>query len=856
MASSERKSLQRICFHLIRSPRVLRLGTPWLLGLVLASSVAAGEESDEQRFLAGLRQRGLFQLAQTYCLDRLQRADLSSGQRADLVIELSRCLAERALSSPPGERAPLWERATGVIDEFAARNPQNPRLPLLRFQQALGLLSRGELARQEAALVADGRPLLEEARVQLRAAIRGLRRLNEETEQRLREQNLSAEQLPDELTSDQLASLQKNVQYELARALRNQGLCYAGDSPDRANSLTQAVQLLEPLAGLDPANPLAWKSRLDLIRSHRLLHDGATARRQLEALLAFEQLPPEVRLRARAEQIRLALVAGKLPEAIAVLSRGREIEGAVSPDLDYAWLETYLAAWAEARRATQPEEADRWQAKATELVRVMETLHGPYWMRRAEMLLASYVRSAPETGDLAMLVRAAESSFRSGRFDDALAGYDRARAVAARQDDADRAFELGYVAATVEHQRGRHEQALSRYRQIALATPQHAKAAEAHLLAIYHAGQIAKQQARPPLDQYLGLLEEHLQTWPDGPTSDEVRRRLGRLHEHRADWQGALAAYRAISPDVADYLEVVRAAERCYLAWLSESASAGTPTQPIASEAAAWFESLVLGSRGNPPERWSPVERLAVLAAARIRMDHTADGHARAHLLLSEAIEASPDAPPEWTSAAEALLVCSLAGQGRHREAREALAKTSSGSPAQLLAMLEGLGRVAATARPKIRAELAELQLRAIEMLRAAPSRLTPAQRQRLEKVRAGALAAAGRTEEALAAHEALAAAYPRDGAVQEAYAELLLSQEDLSSVKKALEAWRRLEQKSRPRSRRWFLAKYSVAKAHCLLGNKQHAARIVTQLQLLHPELGGAEMKQKLLELLDRCRP
>ncbi|KKK85794.1 hypothetical protein LCGC14_2769680, partial [marine sediment metagenome] len=45
--------------------------------------------------------------------------------------------------------------------------------------------------------------------------------------------------------------------------------------------------------------------------------------------------------------------------------------------------------------------------------------------------------------------------------------------------DADRAFDLGYVAATIEHKRDRHEESLARYRQIARTTPKHAKAAKA-----------------------------------------------------------------------------------------------------------------------------------------------------------------------------------------------------------------------------------------------------------------------------------------------------------------------------------------------------------------------------------------
>ena len=70
-----------------------------------------------------------------------------------------------------------------------------------------------------------------------------------------------------------------------------------------------------------------------------------------------------------------------------------------------------------------------------------------------------------------------------------------------------------------------------------------------------------------------------------------------------------------------------------------------------------------------------------------------------------------------------------------------------------------------------------------------------------------------------------------------------------------ALEKWRELEQKSPPRSRRWFLAKYWVARLHFEQGNRTQAAKIITLLQLLHPELGGPELKPQFEELLSRCR-
>ena len=831
---------------------------------MLTSAAVAGQSSD-QRFLAGLRQRGLFELAETYCTDRLRRDDLSGVQRADLVIELSRCLAEWAVSSPPQRRGPLWQRGRQVTQDFAGKYPQNPRLPLVRLQQALGHLARGELARQEAQLAADQGDLLDQAREQLRLAVGELRELADEVRRRLRQQSLPGRVQTDGLTVDQLASLQQNVQYELSRALRNQAQCYATDSPDRANSLNQAVELLSPLARLDAANSLSWKSRIDLIVGHRLLTDYDASRRQLDALLELKP-PPSVELRARAERIRLALATGRLADATAMLSKGRQIDGVISPELDYSWVETYLAAGAAAHSNT---EAAQWQAKATDVVERIEQLHGPYWTRRAGMLLARYVRSSPEGGDLATLVRAAESSFRSGQFADALAAYDRARVLAARADNAasvptaDRAFNLGYIAAGIEHQRQRHDQALERFRELSKSMSDHPKAPEAHLLAIYHAAQIAKASPQASLNQYMFLLREHLRIWPEGSGADRARRQLGRLREHQRDWQGAIQVYQGISPGNPEYLQTAEAVERCYGAWFAERDAAGKPNRQMAAGAADWFESIVVGPQRQMPQRWSPLQRFAVLAAVRLRLNHTATGYAPAENLLCEALESATDAPPQWKSAVRVLLVVSLAGQGRSEEAGKLLAQISAGSAEQLLGMLQGLQRVAATAQPKVRSQLAQLQLRAIELLPGGPAALSPSEKLTLERIHAQALADAGRTGEALQAYEALAKAAPRDGAVQEAYAKLLLTRAESAGTEAArkkaigvaLGKWRELERKSPPRSRRWFLAKYWVARLHFEQGNKSQAVKIITLLKLLHPELGGPEMKLRFDALLRQCQ-
>jgi tetratricopeptide (TPR) repeat protein len=91
---------------------------------------------------------------------------------------------------------------------------------------------------------------------------------------------------------------------------------------------------------------------------------------------------------------------------------------------------------------------------------------------------------------------------------------------------------------------------------------------------------------------------------------------------------------------------------------------------------------------------------------------------------------------------------------------------------------------------------------------------------------------------------------------LQQAYAEYLMALGDPSSLRSALERWRMAERRTQPGTPDWFRAKYWIARCHERLGDKRQAARVVTVLAGLHPELGGPDQKARFDALLKRCRP
>ncbi len=74
--------------------------------------------------------------------------------------------------------------------------------------------------------------------------IEELRKGTDKATELQRRQQTTRKLAPGELSNTELRSLERNTNYQIARALRSQGESYPVESADRANSLTQAVELL------------------------------------------------------------------------------------------------------------------------------------------------------------------------------------------------------------------------------------------------------------------------------------------------------------------------------------------------------------------------------------------------------------------------------------------------------------------------------------------------------------------------------------------------------------------------------------------------------------------------------------
>ncbi|MCI0361980.1 MAG: hypothetical protein L0211_26150 [Planctomycetaceae bacterium] len=499
------------------------LGRKWLLAaglVVLAAAQLRGDPLDAP-FAAGLRERRLFELAERYCIDRLNSSQTSEVQRADLAVELVRTFAAHAGHVPQADRPTFWQAARSAAADFDRKWPAHPRRVLVRIQDALVPLAQGELAwhEHEAGLLPAER--LEPARQALGQAAQMLAEIGKELARDIPLRRRMPPK-PDELSAEELSSLELQVQYQAARARRLAGLLHPPGSDDRLAQLVAARQILEPLrAQVVDDDVLAALVRLELAECWRLTERYDEAAECLAGLDA-EGIEPGIRLQARAAALRLAIGQRNSLEAKRLIEEGDTVGGQAAAELDLARLEALL---------TLGE-----FAQAESAMKQIAARHGEYWSIRAGQRLAALPRNAP-LPSAELLARRGNALVLGGKLEEALADFDRAAEMARQTMDERAAFERAYKAALVAQKLKRSADAASRFRALATASPKHHEAPAAHLLAAWNAKNA---------DEYAAILREHISLWPAAESAAQARLSLAAWAESRGQWQEALDNYAAI----------------------------------------------------------------------------------------------------------------------------------------------------------------------------------------------------------------------------------------------------------------------------------------------------------------------
>jgi hypothetical protein len=814
---------------------------------------AAQAEPNHTRFLDGLRERQLFELAEKYCKDELAKLLPVEAARVELAIELIRTYCGHAVHADPAHRQELWQQARAAAAEQLRQAPDHPRAVLLRFADALTPLAAGELARQEL----EFGVALPERQAEALAALREATALLEALDAELtREIPLRRRTSPraGELSADGLFALQQQVTHQLARAQKNRALLFAAGSDDRLALLLAAAETLQrPLAQLPREDPLAAAVQLDLAECQRLLGHFDEAG-ELAVTLERAGVAPQTRQRARAELIRIAIGQNQPAAVQRLLEQDLSSEGPTSSELALARFEAclHLARAARAgslrpkpeaaavRPLSAAELAKQYEAEAAELARSLEEAHGAYWGRRAGQLLAiDRPRGGAGSSSAELLARTADGLLLKGNAAEAIAAYDEAAAAARTESDLNAAFELAYKAALVQQRRKDNAAAATRLRILAKSLATHEQAPAVHLLAAWNAAQLSREDASRS-ENYRELLREHLATFPHSPTVNQARLWLGRWHQAQGAWPEAVDAYAGIAAESEHFPAAVQALARCWPAELAALSAAGQQPQDRAAEAIEFFRSA---SETVPAASLTATELILAWQPERAR---------DAEILLDRALAGAVDEPPAWRTAAQAQRIAAIASQpGR---ADDALAKlqNAEATPGEMFAVLQFLS-TPNLASPR-RAEVAKVQLALVAALAPRRNQLSPAEQTELDCLHADALAAVGRSDEAIALAAALAKANPNRGSIQERYAELLLASEAKDNWKTGLDRWRLVASRTKPRTAAWYRAKYSVAEAQVKLGDRAGAATLLQFVLETPPGLKGTEWEARYQALLEQC--
>lgn len=825
--------------------------TSALLLILIATDVAAADSRDVS-MVAGLRERRLFELAEKYCQDRLQTPALDEVSKAELTTELLRTLALHAIHEPPPERAPRFRQAHDTAAEFL--RTKSPRGVLVQLQDALTWLAEGELAAAEFRAGVITAAELDRALAPLRTASAALDNLDKQLTKDiplLRRKTLQ----PGELSADELFSLQQHVLHQWARVARIRGELYAPKSPDRIALVQQAQEILKtPLAQLVPEEPLADQVRLELAVSERLLGNLQPAAELLE-LLDQDTKPAAVRLTARAERVRTALDARNLQAALQLHQLGRTIAGRTSPDLDLAWLETYIAAWQAAQQQMKAADAKAWQDQAAGMAKFLQQSHGAYWGRRGDQLLVGALGGSASGAGAAVLARTADNFYRQQEFDQAAATYEKAAEQAFAGGDPNTGFELAFKGALVQQQRQQFADAARRLRTVSLKELGHAQAPVAHLQAVLNTAQEVRRNSQAA-DSYVVILNEHLKTWPEDESSAQAALWLGQWHTAKQNHREAFAAYAATPRNSAKLNEAVPAAGVAAKAWFASLSESGKSPSADLQPVVAFFQQVLFGSENRLPERWTQAHREAALAIAELRLAYDSNSAAEAESLLSAALQSTNEPPAAWWQEASLQRVLALAVlPGRERDAQAAIQQLAGASPEQLLAGVDRLSKIGATSPPNLQTVIARLQLQTIALLDARRNQLQPADRVTLDRVRAEGLLLSGKRDEAVKLYAQLAKDNADNGPLQEGYGDALLLGNDKQSLEAALDQWRRIASRSKARTPRWCKAKYNIALAHYRLGDKPAAAQLLQYTLEAPPGLKETGWEQSYRDLLKHCQ-
>jgi hypothetical protein len=740
--------------------------------------------------------------------------------RARLAQEMASTLDRAALAATSAKiRRERWAEAASILEGFTEKNPDQPQARAFPVQAAIYLWARARTWMQ--AYEAD--------RTDVAARDRAVEALNDALK-RLKPAYLALNNANDVFA--------QNVRFRTAQALADLAAIGPFDPVDRVKRTHEAL-----VAIWDPVSEPGLAGHAHLLRGTLQYKE----RRYEEALAEIDAAAKATPAPAAGEILdaRVSILIAK--KEFTVARRAIEestIDGAAKPGL---MIRVQLAELAE-----KPEGAGRDRVE-TELFRQLETLTRSK-RSEARSALIAVATSLHEPG-AAQASQAcdllAEGAVALGDLDRAAALEREAAGRAETLGQAEKAAEFRLKAGAFLYQAEKFAEAdplLTSVAEDSKAGPARPRAGMLRALARGRALALGRPGGSP--DGYTAALEYQIKSFPDDPSTAEARWLLGKLRLAESDRAAALALWSAIPHGGAHWLD-----SRIEIASIFQhdldNQRLNNDRDGVArrlEEARDFFSRCLAQAQGE--------EEMNDLLLAKARFELTPGvGRPAETLKIWQRLQRSV-AGPAQRDAARRLDLVALAQLNRWVEADHvARLEANLSEPSELIEVVRLLDRSAAEADSDLKTRrigllMGTLIARMIEQI----DSFAPGLRAEVRLRHVRALVFSGDDSGARRAL-GLAATTPlfSDG-------ELL---RDLADTYSRLGAYSLAIDVQRLRSRQlptgslpWFDARYGLALAYFRAGKSRDAMHLIDATAILHPDLGGGELRDKFIRLRQRINP
>ncbi len=779
-----------------------------------------GETSFEQEFVAGLRERRLYDLAESYCNAQLKE-NLNPTERNEIILELIRTQIAVASHASADKQEALWNRADQTAASYAAGEKGRPRSIMLNVQHAMLPLIRAQLLRreieyrgsQQAAVQQFGLAQLRLSRERLRKSLSDVSNLkSERVRSRPRNEHF--------LTMDQLIALEKNVQFQMTTCDLNRGLFYPeSDRDNRRATLIGALDGLQKISSQLTADDSLWFSvKIREIQANRLLKKFAVCG-QIIGKLNRQTWNEYQQQQLLNEVLQVDLAMGNLDRAAETIrERNLEQPHAFQP-LD---ITIVRAALKRASTATEDKQKKDWQDFAIGYADQVKQYHGRYWGRLADLLMVDVAKTRALPSNVQILVRLGEEYLRKKQIEKAIETFDSAFEIATEEDDDNLAFSLGYRSAVLLQQTKKHDDAADRFRLLANRFTKHRSAPSTHLLACWNKARASASDAAKR-NEYEQLLKENINQWPDSESANRAKSWLGKLYRHRRDYRAAFETFITISPTSEFFHGIVSE--------LGDAAVASCQNEKDAKKIATiqgGLESLLTKLRENSESKPMAAVELEI-RLAQIQLLHSnqpAEASNRLEKLMQ--IEELKD---DTRAAIQLWSVVALSRQPSKTEQATELLDSLSFRPQDESRWQDGL----ATVDPEFQNDaVSKVKIKIADKLLA--SGLDSKQKTEWLFYRAKAYLGAGQFSAATATLKQLSKENPREMRFQIELGRVIgkspRDKKDKMSMEEGLQIWRRIALRVKPQSDLWFESKYYVVKLLFELGKSDDANKLVDYMK------------------------